>query len=68
MPRVVEDEYLAQTRFLNRRNVVFVRDGIPGRARRRSITRTPNSIAWSPRFARKAPPSSDAHHAGRTTW
>jgi len=31
MPRVVYDDYIAQTRFLNRRNTVFVRDGIPGR-------------------------------------
>ena len=28
MPREIDDEYLQQTQFLNRRNVVFVRDGI----------------------------------------
>ncbi len=33
MPRIVQDEYLAQTAFLNRRNVAFVRDAIPGRER-----------------------------------
>ncbi|MGW1160940.1 aminotransferase class V-fold PLP-dependent enzyme [Streptomyces sp. NPDC002513] len=30
MPRVVDDEYARQTRYLNRHNVTFVRDGIPG--------------------------------------
>ncbi|MFN2444692.1 MAG: aminotransferase class V-fold PLP-dependent enzyme [Vicinamibacterales bacterium] len=33
MPREVEDEYLERTRFLNRRNVVFVRDAIAGQER-----------------------------------
>ena len=33
MPKVVNDEYLSQTRFLNQRNVVYVRDGIAGRER-----------------------------------
>ena len=33
MPREIEAEYMEQTRFLNRRNVVFVRDGIPGHER-----------------------------------
>ena len=33
MPREIEDEYLAHTRFLNQRNVVFVRDGIAGQTR-----------------------------------
>ncbi|WP_432042674.1 aminotransferase class V-fold PLP-dependent enzyme [Streptomyces cadmiisoli] len=33
MPRSVEREYDRQTRFLNRHNVTFVRDGIPGHER-----------------------------------
>ncbi|MFE7438572.1 hypothetical protein ACIPH4_38635 [Streptomyces tendae] len=33
MPRSVEEEYATQTRCLNRHNVTFVRDGIPGRER-----------------------------------
>ncbi|MGX1409171.1 selenocysteine lyase/cysteine desulfurase [Streptomyces ambofaciens] len=33
MPRSVEEEYAKQTRYLNRHNVTFVRDGIPGRER-----------------------------------
>lgn len=33
MPREISDEYLEQTRFLNRRNVVFVRDAIAGHER-----------------------------------
>jgi selenocysteine lyase/cysteine desulfurase len=33
MPRVVYQEYLSQTAFLNQRNVTFVRDGIAGRER-----------------------------------
>ena len=33
MPREVYDEYLEQTRFLNRRNVTFVRDAIAGQER-----------------------------------
>lgn len=33
MPREIEAEYLEHTRFLNRRNVVFVRDAIPGQER-----------------------------------
>lgn len=32
MPREIESEYLEHTRFLNRRNVLFARDGIPGRS------------------------------------
>jgi selenocysteine lyase/cysteine desulfurase len=31
MPRVVYEEYLAQTQFLNQRNVTFARDGLPDR-------------------------------------
>ena len=33
MPREIDAEYMEQTRFLNRRNVLFVRDGIPGQER-----------------------------------
>ena len=33
MPREVEAEYLAETRFLNRRNALLARDGIAGRER-----------------------------------
>ncbi|XVV33694.1 twin-arginine translocation signal domain-containing protein [Streptomyces sp. CA-100214] len=33
MPRSVEEEYAKQTRWLNRHNVTFVRDGIPGHER-----------------------------------
>lgn len=33
MPKAVNAEYLAQTDYLNRHNVVFVRDGIPGHER-----------------------------------
>lgn len=33
MPRAVYAEYLRQTRFLNDRNTVFVRDGLPGNER-----------------------------------
>ncbi|MER6853596.1 aminotransferase class V-fold PLP-dependent enzyme [Streptomyces flaveolus] len=33
MPRSVEQEYAKQTRYLNRHNVTFVRDGIPGHER-----------------------------------
>ena len=33
MPREIEAEYLEHSRFLNRRNTVFVRDAIPGRER-----------------------------------
>lgn len=45
MPRVVEDEYLAQTRFLNRRNVVFVRDGIAGHERTAAIEQVRAEVA-----------------------
>lgn len=33
MPKEIYAEYLKQTQFLNRRNVTFVRDGIPGQER-----------------------------------
>lgn len=33
MPREIEAEYLEHSRFLNRRNTVFVRDALPGRER-----------------------------------
>ena len=33
MPREIDAEYLEHSRFLNRRNTVFVRDAIPGRER-----------------------------------
>ncbi|MFG3320808.1 aminotransferase class V-fold PLP-dependent enzyme [Streptomyces sp. NPDC048171] len=33
MPRSVEEEYARQTRYLNRHNITFVRDGIPGHER-----------------------------------
>src|SRR5688572_23356939 len=33
MPREVDDEYQKQTRFLNQRNVAFVRDAIAGQER-----------------------------------
>ena len=45
MPRVVNDEYLAQTAFLNRRNVTFVRDGIPGRERTVAMDRVRADVA-----------------------
>lgn len=45
MPRSVEAEYLEHTRFLNRRNVVFVRDTIPGRERTAAIERARTDVA-----------------------
>ena len=45
MPRVVYDEYLEQTRFLNRRNIVFVRDGITGRERTAAMERVRAELA-----------------------
>lgn len=45
MPRAVEDSYLEQTRFLNRRNVVFVRDGIPGHERTAAMERARADLA-----------------------
>lgn len=45
MPRAIEDEYLAHTRFLNRRNVVFVRDAIPGQERTAAMERARTSVA-----------------------
>lgn len=45
MPRVVNDEYLAQTRFLNERNVLFVRDGVPGRERTRAMDDVRGAVA-----------------------
>ncbi len=45
MPRVVSDEYLEQTRFLNRRNVVFVRDGIAGHERTAAMEQVRAQVA-----------------------
>lgn len=45
MPRVVNDAYLEQTSFLNRRNVVFVRDGIAGQERTRAMEEVRASLA-----------------------
>lgn len=45
MPREVDAEYLEQTRFLNRRNVVFVRDGIAGRERTMEMERVRADLA-----------------------
>ena len=45
MPREIEDEYLAQSRFLNRRNVVFVRDAIAGRERTKAIEHVRSAVA-----------------------
>jgi selenocysteine lyase/cysteine desulfurase len=45
MPRVVYEEYLAQTRFLNRRNVTFVRDGIPGLERTAAMEHVRTTLA-----------------------
>lgn len=45
MPRVVHEEYLDQTRFLNRRNVTFVRDGIPGRQRTAAVENVRTELA-----------------------
>jgi len=45
MPREIDDEYLEQTRFLNRRNVVFVRDGIAGHERTAAMDRVRADLA-----------------------
>lgn len=45
MPREIEAEYLAHTRFLNRRNVVFVRDGIPDRTRAAAMEQARADVA-----------------------
>lgn len=45
MPREIEAEYLAHTRFLNQRNVVFVRDGIPGRERTAAMEEARAAVA-----------------------
>lgn len=45
MPREVYAEYLAQTEFLNRRNVVFVRDGIAGQERTAAMERVRTELA-----------------------
>lgn len=45
MPRPVYEEYLAQTEFLNERNVTFVRDGIPGRERTAAMERVRADVA-----------------------
>jgi selenocysteine lyase/cysteine desulfurase len=45
MPREVDAEYLEQTRFLNRRNVVFVRDGIAGHERTLAMERVRAEVA-----------------------
>lgn len=39
MPKVVYDDYLAQTAYLNRVNVTFVRDAVPGRERTAAMER-----------------------------
>jgi selenocysteine lyase/cysteine desulfurase len=45
MPRAVHDEYMELTRFLNHRNVVFVRDGIPGRERTAAMEQVRADVA-----------------------
>jgi selenocysteine lyase/cysteine desulfurase len=45
MPRPVYDAYLEQTAFLNRRNVVFVRDGIPGHERTAAMEQVRAGVA-----------------------
>ena len=45
MPREIEAEYLEHTRFLNRRNVVFVRDAIPGQERTAAMERARTALA-----------------------
>ncbi len=45
MPRALEDEYFAQSRFLNRRNVAFVRDAIPGRERTAAMEQVRAAVA-----------------------
>jgi selenocysteine lyase/cysteine desulfurase len=45
MPREIEAEYLRHSQFLNRRNVVFVRDGIPGQERTAAMERARADVA-----------------------
>ena len=45
MPREIYDEYLEQTAFLNRRNVVFVRDGIAGHERTAAMEQVRAGVA-----------------------
>lgn len=45
MPRELEREYLEHSRFLNRRNVVFVRDAIPGQERTAAMERARTAVA-----------------------
>lgn len=45
MPKEVEAEYLAQSRFLNRRNVVFMRDAIAGTERTVAMERVRADVA-----------------------
>jgi selenocysteine lyase/cysteine desulfurase len=45
MPREIDEEYLAQTRFLNRRNVVFVRDAIAGQERTAAMDKVRADLA-----------------------
>jgi len=45
MPRQIEAEYLEHSRFLNRRNVVFVRDAIPGQERTVAMERVRADLA-----------------------
>lgn len=45
MPREIADDYLEQTRFLNRRNVVFVRDAIAGHERTVAMDRVRADVA-----------------------
>lgn len=45
MPREVEAEYLAHSRFLNRRNVAYVRDAIAGQERTAAMERVRTDLA-----------------------
>lgn len=45
MPREIADEYIAHTQFLNRRNVVFVRDAIAGQERTVAMERVRDDVA-----------------------
>jgi selenocysteine lyase/cysteine desulfurase len=45
MPREVADEYLTQTQFLNRRNVVFARDALAGQERTVAMERARAQVA-----------------------
>lgn len=47
MPREINAEYLRQTDFLNRRNVAFVRDGLPGRERTQAMENVRTRVAQS---------------------